>query len=123
MLRVLLAFVYAACAIVALWPGVFELNAAIRGGIAAFFAGRAVASSLLFIAQRRARATELEHILRSYLVLSYAYVTGGILLGAGALRYGGMLGFAVAYAAFSIAWGWWWIRRTLLTAREEQLTP
>ena len=44
---VLQILLFAACAVMALWPGVLEFNAAIRGGIAAFFVGVAAKSSLL----------------------------------------------------------------------------
>jgi hypothetical protein len=122
MSTLLLAFIYAVCAVLALWPGTFELNAALRGGLAALFAGRAVAGALLFVARRRSGAAEQDRILRSYLVLSYAYVTSGILVGAGALWYGGLRGFMVAYAAFSFVWVAWWLRGVLAKAREEQST-
>ncbi len=120
MLNALAVPLYAACALAALWPGAFELNGAIRGGIAAFFAGRAVAASLLLIARRRSGEAERDRIVRSYLVSSYAYVTAGILVGAGALWYGGIRGFLAAYAAFSFVWIWWWIRGTFVKAREDQ---
>jgi|SoiMetStandDraft_5_1073268.scaffolds.fasta_scaffold87701_2 hypothetical protein len=118
--RLFVVLLYAACAIAALWPGLVEFNPAIRGGIAALFAGRAVADVLLFAVRRQSGAAKGDRIVRSYLVLSYAHVTAGILVGAGALWYGGMKGFLVAYAAFSFAWVWWWIRRTLSKVREEE---
>jgi hypothetical protein len=118
--NVVLAPVYLACTVIALW-GPLDLNAAFRGGLAAFFAGRAVVSVLLFSTRRQ--LTDPGHLLRGYLILSYAYVAAGMLVGAGALLYGGMLGFLVAYAAFSFAWVWWWIRGSLSRTRAEQAAP
>jgi hypothetical protein len=111
----ILILLYTAGAVFALLPGGFELNGAIRGGIAAFFLGRAV-FSLLLMSPAGSGPVERDRILRSYLVLSYAYVASGVLVGAGALWYGGILGFIAAYAAFSFVWIWFWIRGTLSAA-------
>ena len=106
-------------AIAVLWPGASDLNPAIRGGIAAFFAGRALASGLLLVARVRFGGVDPDRLLRSFLVQSNGYVAAGILVGAGALWYGGIKGFLGAYAAFSFAWAWFWLRRSLSAARSE----
>ena len=109
----------AGCAIGALWPGGLDLNAGLRGGIAALFAGKALASALLLVTRLRFGGVNPDHMLRSLLVQIYGYIAAGILVGAGALWYGGIKGFLGAYAAFSFAWAWFWLRRSLSAARSE----
>ena len=119
MWRAFVVLLYAACAVAALWPGVSDLNPAFRGGIAAFFAGKALASGLLLATRLRFGDVDPDRLRRGYLVQSYGYVAAGILVGAGALWYGGIKGFLGAYAAFSFAWVWFWIRGRLSAARSE----
>jgi hypothetical protein len=119
MWRAFVVLLQACGAVVALWPGVSDLNPAFRGGIAAFFAGKAVASALLLVARLRFGDVDPDRLVRSFIVQSYGYVAAGILVGAGALSYGGIKGFLGAYAAFSFAWVWFWIRGRLSAARSE----
>ena len=119
MWEVFVVLLFAGGAVVTLWPGVSDLNPAFRGGMAAFFAGKAVASGLVLASRLRSGGVDPDRLLRSFLVQSYGYVAAGILVGAGALSYGGMKGFLGAYAAFSFAWFWFWIRRKLSAARSE----
>lgn len=109
----LMVAAYLAGAVAALWPGVFDFNVAIRGGIAAFFLGRAALSVMSAVARFHGGSTHVDQIARGYLFLSYGYIAAGVLVGVGALWYGGILGFLVAYAAFSIAWLWFWFKKTL----------
>ena len=102
-----------------LWPGGLDLNVALRGGIAAFFAGRALASGFLLVTRLRFGDVDPDRLLRSFVVQSYGYVAAGILVGAGSLWYDGIKGFLGAYAAFSFAWAWFWLRRSLSAARSE----
>ena len=110
----------AACAVMALWPGGLEFNAAIRGGIAAFFVGLAAKSLLMLSMRRRAGEATPPVALNSFVVMGYANSVAGILVGAGALWYGGVPGFMAAYAAFSFAWVWWWIGRKVAAAQDDQ---
>ena len=114
-----MVLLYAACAVAALWPGVSDLNPGFRGGIAAFFAGKALASGLLLATRLRFGDVGPDRMLRYLVLQSYAYIAAGILIGAGALWYGGIKGFLGAYAAFSFAWAWFWLRRSLSAARSE----
>lgn len=111
----LMALGYLGCAVVALWPGVLNFNAAIRGGVAAFFLGRAGLSAISVFRGTRGGAIRPEQVVRGYLLLSYGYVASSVLVGIGALWYGGVLGFLVAYAALSLAWIWYWVRKTLVS--------
>jgi hypothetical protein len=89
--------------------GDLGFNAAVRGGIAALFLGRAgVAATALFF-RLRGGCIQPEPIARGLLMLRHGYVVSGVLVGVGALWFGGVPGFLVAYAAFSIAWFWWFI--------------
>jgi hypothetical protein len=117
--RAFVVLLQAGCAIGALWPGGLDLNAGLRGGIAALFAGKALASALLLVTRLRFGGVNPDHMLRSLLVQIYGYIAAGILVGAGALWYGGIKGFLGAYAAFSFAWAWFWLRRSLSAARSE----
>jgi hypothetical protein len=54
-----------------------------------------------------------DQVVRGYAFLSYGYIAAGVLVGIGALWYGGVLGFLGAYAAFSIAWMWVWFSTKL----------
>jgi hypothetical protein len=117
--RAFVVLLLAGGAIAVLWPGVSDLNPAIRGGIAAFFAGKAIASGLLFVTRLRFGGVDPDRLMRSFLVQIYGYIAAGILVGAGALWYGGIKGFLGAYAAFSFAWAWFWLRRSLSAARSE----
>ena len=105
--------VYLVCAVVALWPGLLEFNMAVRGGLAAFFLGRAGLSAVIASARARGEAMRPAHAVQGFLMLSYGYVASGILVGIGALWYGGVVGFLVAYAAFSLAWFWYWAKHRL----------
>jgi hypothetical protein len=118
--RVLVILLIAACVVMALWPGVLEFNAAIRGGIAAFFVGLAAKSLLMLAMRRRAGDATPPVALNSFLVMGYANSVAGILVGAGALWYGGVPGFMAAYAAFSFAWVWWWIGRKVAATPDDQ---
>ncbi len=110
----MMTFAYLGCSVVALWPGVLDFNTAVRGAVAAFFLGRASMSATSAFATTRGGAVLPEQIVRGYLLLSYGYVASGVLVGMGALYYGGVLGFLVAYAALSLAWLWYWLRKGLL---------
>jgi hypothetical protein len=72
----------------------------------AFFAGRALALSVLLVTRLRFGVVGPDRMLRYLVLQSYTYIAAGILIGAGALWYGGIKGFLGAYAAFSFAWVW-----------------
>ncbi len=111
--RGLLMLVYLVCAVVALWPGLLEFNVAIRGGLAAFFLGKASLSAVFASARVRGSALQPEQVVQGFLLLSYGYVASGILVGIGALWFGGVVGFLVAYAALSLAWLWYLAKQRL----------
>jgi hypothetical protein len=60
---------------------------------------------------------------RGYRIMAIGYVTAGIVLGLGGLWYGGFAGLLGAYAAFSLAWVWFWISRRLATANGDGRKP
>jgi hypothetical protein len=116
-LRVVPSIVRAAVSLAAaafvLWPGSVDLNVALRGGIAAFFAGGAVMAFVHVLALRAATPERDALALRTLVVYMWLFFAGSILVGMGALWYGGVLGFIGAYAAFAFAWAWFWLRKGL----------
>ena len=96
-----------------LWPGNVDLNVALRGGIAAFFAGGAVTAFLPAVLLRAATSERDAVALRTLVVYMWLFVAAGILVGIGASWYGGVAGFIGAYVAFAFAWAWLWMRKGL----------
>jgi hypothetical protein len=107
-----------ACAVAALWPGVLDFNIAVRGGVAAFFVGRAALKMMLFVGSFRPRIAD-SNIIQGYHFLSYSYIVAGVLLGIGAAWHGSVIGYIVAYAAFSLAWVWFCINKSFASDGEK----
>jgi len=107
--RIAMMLGYVWCATTAVWPGVLDMNVAIRGGIAAFFLGQACSHAVFGVARMRGGDCEAERILRGYQLQWHGNIASGVLVGIGALWHGGAIGFLVAYAALSFAWFWYWV--------------
>ncbi len=75
---------------------------------------------MFIAAYLQARPSDVPTILRGYTFLSDGYVASATLVGIGALWYGGVVGFLVAYAALSLAWIWHCVQRKLATERAHE---
>src|SRR5688572_13850911 len=76
-----------ACAVAALWPGVLDFNIAARGGVAAFFVGRAALKMMFFVTSFSPQTAD-RNVVRGYILLSYSYIAAGVLVAIGAAWHG-----------------------------------
>ena len=96
-------------AILALWPG-SGLSLWLRGGLGAFSLGKAALA--LFQLRGEAKGESIAVSAgRGIRAMALAYIAAGCIVGIGALWQRTFVGFLIAYAAFSFAWIWYWIRR------------